>query len=585
MSARRMWLFMLTAIVCAMPVLADGEQKAVEDLEAKIKALEARISESDTRAADAMKKSREWGKKADDFKTLGRQKNHEFNLQRDRAVREQRRFDRNVRTIEHSKRRIGELETEIAESRRSVKAIEDIRRDTVNEEQVEKLRRASAAQQEIKEKIAILRKILATDEPELQKLVVENRQENVLVEKQIANMAMVDAFELAKQLENEITESFKDIKATQTAIERKMSFASAQKITDVVKAVRIEADRKAIEDNPRTKEALDRQKVAQSEVVRETDSIVETVVAMMTEAMEIVKPDDGKSVKVDGAHVKTIPWMEKSDFEKRDTDEARQKRLEAMNELAEYALAIQKAAAEDESERAKDLTKVAEDPAEIKKNMDVADMMAKDPAENQGSLKGASAPPPLDRKMPGLVAGNVLRLAPAGDTVLPAKWMYVNSWYVIGPFPNPNRVNLRRKFPPESVIDLDATYIGKDGRTVRWEFMQCLNRDPKESWRSDARAEMVPYTAEDYGIWYAYAEVFVDEPCERWIAVGSDDRSDIWINDVPVWGSSNKLKSWRIDEGYRRIRLNRGRNRILARVENGWHSLGWSVCISVDDER
>jgi Skp family chaperone for outer membrane proteins len=81
-----MWLFMLTAIACAMPVLADGEQKAVEDLEAKIKALEARISESDTRAADAMKKSREWGKKADDFKTLGRQKNNEFNLKRCRKI-------------------------------------------------------------------------------------------------------------------------------------------------------------------------------------------------------------------------------------------------------------------------------------------------------------------------------------------------------------------------------------------------------------------------------------------------------------------------------------------------------------------
>ena len=52
------------------------------------------------------------------------------------------------------------------------------------------------------------------------------------------------------------------------------------------------------------------------------------------------------------------------------------------------------------------------------------------------------------------------------------------------------------------------------------------------------------------------------------------------MNDVPVWGSSNKLKSWRIDEGYRRIRLEKGRNRILARVENGWHMLGWSVCIS-----
>ena len=186
--------------------------------------------------------------------------------------------------------------------------------------------------------------------------------------------------------------------------------------------------------------------------------------------------------------------------------------------------------------------------------------------------------------MPELVGGNVIRFTESGlKDGIPAKWMYVQDWYVIGPFPNPDRVNLRRKFPPESVVDLDATYVGKDGRTIKWEFMQTRNSTPKESWRSDGKAEIVPYNAEEYGIWYAYAEVFADAACDRWIAVGSDDRSDIWVNDAPVWGSSNKLKSWRIDEGYRRIRLNKGRNRILARIENGWHALGWSVCISLED--
>ena len=163
--------------------------------------------------------------------------------------------------------------------------------------------------------------------------------------------------------------------------------------------------------------------------------------------------------------------------------------------------------------------------------------------------------------------------------------MYVQDWYVIGPFPNPNRVNIRRKFPPEAVVDFDATYIGKGGRTVKWEFMQTCNFKPRkwEWWHSDRRAELVPYTSEEYGIWYAYAEVFSDIECDRWIAVGSDDRSDIWLNDAPIWGSSDKLKSWRIDEGYRRVHLKKGRNRILARVENGWHLIGWSVCISLED--
>ena len=115
--------------------------------------------------------------------------------------------------------------------------------------------------------------------------------------------------------------------------------------------------------------------------------------------------------------------------------------------------------------------------------------------------------------------------------------------------------------------------------------MQTMNSTPKEAWRAEGKATAVPPTAEEYGIWYAYAEVFSDIECDRWIAVGSDDRSDIWINDVPVWGSSSKLKQWRIDEGYRRIHLKKGRNRILARIENGWMNLSWSVCVSVEDGR
>ena len=465
-----------------------------------------------------------------------------------------------------------------------MKSLEDLRRTTVNDEQVAKLRRATQAQEDIAARIALLRKILENDEPEQQKLVQENRPENALVTKDATAMKMVDAFELAKQIETAITESYKDIKATQTAIERKMSFEAAQKITDVAKAVRIEANREALEDNPRTKEALDAQKVAQTEVVRETDNIVETVVAMMQEALEIVKPDDGAKAEIKGVHPKIVQWLQEKDFEKRAQEEEQQKRLEQMAALADYQVAITAAAAENEEERAKDLTKVAENVEEVKKNTAAADAQTPPAGADPARFHDAGTLAKLDVKMPELVGGNIIRFTESGaKDGIPAKWMYVQDWYVIGPFPNPDRVNLRRKFPPESVVDLDATYVGKDGRTIRWEFMQTCNFTPKESWRTDGKAQIVPYNKEEYGIWYAYAEVFSDAACDRWIAVGSDDRSDIWVNDAPVWGSSNKLKSWRIDEGYRRIHLNKGRNRILARIENGWHALGWSVCISLED--
>ena len=577
-------IFAAVAAFAACAVFADGEQQKVDDLERKIREMEERIAQANKKAEDAAAQARELGAKAEEFKRTAGERGRVFNDQRGRADRERRRLDGNVRTADDAKRRIPELEKKVAERKASVKSLEDLRRTTVNEEQVEKLRRATKAQEDIAARIALLRKILENDEPEQQKLVQENRPENALVTKDATTMKMVDAFELAKQIETAITESYKDIKATQTAIERKMSFEAAQKITDVAKAVRIEANREALEDNPRTKEALDAQKVAQTEVVRETDNIVETAVAMMQEALEIVKPDDGSKAEIKGVHPKVVQWLQEKDFEKRAQEEEQQKRLEQMAALADYQVAITAAAAENEEERAKDLTKVAENAEEVKKNTESADAQTAPAGAEQAHFRDAGTLARLDAKMPELVGGNVIRFTESGlKDGIPAKWMYVQDWYVIGPFPNPDRVNLRRKFPPESVVDLDATYVGKDGRTIKWEFMQTRNSTPKESWRSDGKAEIVPYNAEEYGIWYAYAEVFADAACDRWIAVGSDDRSDIWVNDAPVWGSSNKLKSWRIDEGYRRIRLNKGRNRILARIENGWHALGWSVCISLED--
>ena len=346
----------------------------------------------------------------------------------------------------------------------------------------------------------------------------------------------------------------------------------------------MEANREAIEDNPRTKEALDAQKVAQSEVVRETDNIVETVVAMMEEAMELVRPDDPSKAEVKRTSPKTVQWLQEKDFEKRSQEDERSERLAEMQAAADYQVAITAAAAENEEERAKDLTKVMEDASEVKKNTELAEAESVQKADDSYASMPSSVLTQLDGRMPELVGGNVIRFTEdASKDGIPAKWMYVQDWYVIGPFPNPDRVNLRRKFPPESVVDLDATYVGKDGRTIKWEFMQARNATPKESWRADLKPEVVPLNAAEYEIWYAYAEVFSDIACDRWIAVGSDDRSDIWINDVPVWGSSNKLKQWRVDEGYRRIHLNKGRNRILVRVENGWKSLGWSVSISLED--
>ena len=367
----------------------------------------------------------------------------------------------------------------------------------------------------------------------------ENRQENPLVDAR-PPASLADAFDMAKRLETEITESYRDIKASQTAITRQMSFKAAKAITDVARPDRLEADRAALEAKPRTQADFDRQKKAQADVVREADTMVEATVAMMNEAMEIVTdglpkmPDLGK---LDKPH--EIRRLEDDAFAKQDDAAAQAARLAAMKAESDYQLELEAVAAEDD---------------------DLA-----------------------------LVPGNIMDLSGTVDGAAPAKWMYVSSWYVIGPFPNPNRANLRRKFAPESVQDLDASYVGEGGKVLRWQFVQAKNYDERNPWNHKASlknaAKVMPDSPQSYAIYSAYAEVFMDRDCDRWVAIGSDDRSDAWVNDMPVWGSSNKLKSWKLAEDYRRVHFKKGCNRILVRIENGWYGMGWSFCISVDDAK
>jgi hypothetical protein len=156
---------------------------------------------------------------------------------------------------------------------------------------------------------------------------------------------------------------------------------------------------------------------------------------------------------------------------------------------------------------------------------------------------------------------------------VPSKWMFVDGWYVLGPFPNPERKNRDRKFPPETLVDLDAVYEGKDGRPVRWEFMQ------------GGTFPLKPPHMESYAIYYAWTQVEFDQPMDLWVAVGSDDKSTLWINDYPVWISGDQLKSWQIAEGYRKVHFKRGRNDVLFRVENGHGACAYSLLICVDPER
>ena len=152
----------------------------------------------------------------------------------------------------------------------------------------------------------------------------------------------------------------------------------------------------------------------------------------------------------------------------------------------------------------------------------------------------------------------------------PAVWFHVNQWYLLGPYDNNGRMNIQRVYPPESIVDLDAHYIGKNGSTLFWAY---------DSFGEEMVNPAADYWGE-YSIYYGYTELYFEKATDAWIAVGSDDRSDLWINDMPVWQSSNILKSWRPDEGFRKVHFKQGVNRLLFRLENGWHGMGFSLLVN-----
>ena len=164
-------------------------------------------------------------------------------------------------------------------------------------------------------------------------------------------------------------------------------------------------------------------------------------------------------------------------------------------------------------------------------------------------------------------------------------WMYVDTWHLIGPWPNPGRKNLNTKFPPETVVNLDAVYQGgrKDEASlpVRWTFFQVPSKVVGKE-RTPAVPIITPPGLADYEIYYGYTELWFDEQADLWVAIGSDDQSKVWINDLLIWKSADYHKVWVPNEGLRKVHFRKGINRVLYRLENGQNSGGFSflVCLS-----
>ncbi|MBB5349890.1 hypothetical protein HNR46_000111 [Haloferula luteola] len=172
-------------------------------------------------------------------------------------------------------------------------------------------------------------------------------------------------------------------------------------------------------------------------------------------------------------------------------------------------------------------------------------------------------------------------------------WLYVNTWYMIGPWDSRGRNDFSLSHPPEQGVDLDAVYhdgqvgpgvaetdshwlnvvgdeVELDG-TLRWKFMQ-----------SEAMHNVMPVTT-DRSTCYAYTELYFDEAETMLVAIGTDDSGKLWINGREIWNDAGA--SWyHIDEHLEPIAFLQGWNRVLIRIDNnGGSASGFSFLICPPD--
>ena len=143
-----------------------------------------------------------------------------------------------------------------------------------------------------------------------------------------------------------------------------------------------------------------------------------------------------------------------------------------------------------------------------------------------------------------------------------AGWLYLDTWYVIGPWENKGKIDYTVTHPPEFEIDLGKIY--RDGkndkaghaRELKWLFTQ------------SSSIKIVPPEEESNSTYYAWTEVYFEEGQDMRLAIASDDAAKVWINDLLVWEDQGQ-SAWNLDEGFRQVYFKAGYNKVLVRIENG----------------
>jgi len=157
----------------------------------------------------------------------------------------------------------------------------------------------------------------------------------------------------------------------------------------------------------------------------------------------------------------------------------------------------------------------------------------------------------------------VARLKGVGVDVDPARHLgFVTRWFLCGPFDAPETTGFAKPFEPETRVDLQAQYVGRDGAKLGWQVR--ATRDPLGQFNL-----IQDLAAVKEAVGYAYCEISSGSKQEVQLRCSADDNLSVWINGHQVLAREQWLNGTRLDRFITPVTLESGVNRVLVKICQG----------------
>lgn len=418
-----------------------------------------------------------------------------------------------------------------------------------------------------------------------------------LTPEEIAELATQVPVEMTEAEKMEMEKRTKELLEQQAELEKQAKEELAKVEINLEEALEeieaakelVKEERKEVEESVEVKEKQEELKELEEKIV-EAEKVVAKVVENLKTVAEVSEEQVEKAEEVVKELREALAKVMEADAA---VPEVEQQAVKEHTEEAVEQMEAAKEAMETASETMKEIAAMAQ----LLEEMEAGKALSQDTAiaqmQSLGSLANARSGKWLDiteqmlgknlnatpvevppNQRPSIWGKDELNNSPSARKVIMrslrgGQWIFIGDWYVLSRYDNPHRANRQKVYPPESVLDIDARYASEDGKPMQWEY------------ESFSPPMIVPYGWEAWKIYYFYTELYFENATDAWLAIGSDDRSDIWINDLPIWHSSNEHKSWRPDEGFRKVHFKQGRNKVLVRLENGHNGMGFSMFMNL----